>query len=143
MTQQSQSAALSGAPSSSASGSSSSSSSPLSHSASLFRPPVSPAPDSPGVLDSYALVRQSELGSSHLLQSPARTKPSNGHSAALQQQTRLEETHFLLDHDGHHAIDAAAAAEGGQAEQGEEGEEDAGGGEYTGLLHEHMANGRA
>ena len=45
----------------------------------LFRPPSSPAPNSPGVLDSYALVQQSDLGSSHLLQSPARTKPQPPH----------------------------------------------------------------
>ena len=84
------------------------------HSASLYRPPVSPAPDSPGVLDSYALVRQSELGSSHLLQSPSRSKllppphlhPHGGagtnghhhpHPHPQSSHARVEEAEFLLD----------------------------------------------
>ena len=85
---------------------------------SLFRPPSSPAPDSPGVLDSYALVQQSDLGSSHLLQSPARTKPQPPHingfhhlplpshhasHGSTAQQTRMEESHFLLDNNHHSA----------------------------------------
>ena len=77
----------SSSPQSSASSSSSaqSSSSSSSSSASLFLPPSSPAPDSP-LLDSYALVRQSELGSSHLLQSPATGSVQQRDRYQLQQQ---------------------------------------------------------
>ena len=86
----------------------SSTSSHAAHSAhGLFRPPVSPGSDSPGVLDSYALVRQSELGSSHLLQSPSRSKlhsqphvhssHTNGHHHPHSPSHGLEETEFLLD----------------------------------------------